>query len=462
MIYLILSAIDRYGRENGKTIAGPSEMFVREVVGDEPFTVTNDLSFWPPPGSKVVICGAPAMRSWYQTDSDLNTQRGYIRHARACECVATYLPIDCIDIVSHEHEGFGETDDEDEQETGNSKDSAPTSRQNYRFWFGADVKKLIKDERRTTVDNSSPVRIGDRNSLMALAGDWLFLDIETHPPTNTLQCFSFCGIEGPVWTVPVYDHRGQARCHLTEVICALVRAFQRLTVVGHNVSFDLGFLAHYHGIPWGRRIEDTMIQHHRTFPESEKSLGHVISYWINAPYHKDSAGSFTPYNEHQYQKLLRYNALDVATTRAVWLAQRAYSDSRCGLRASYSSANRSTEPYLRAGLTGFEFGEVARRKAQSALESQTKQLGRALNILVGHEILPTSSQQLGKYLYEEMHYPVKHRTESNAPSTAADALYDLLLLYPKNTALRVILGLRDLNKQLDMLGFKSYYRIDKR
>ena len=466
MTYFILSSLDRYARENGKKICGPPEAFIRETLGDEDFYATNDFNFTPPHGSNVVLCGPAALRAWTGKE-DLNAQRGFVHAHRMCHTVATWLPVDCVDVKNYEPETFDEEDEEDA--AGDNKDSAPTSRQNYRFWFRSDVRKLVRTERRTTVyaGNSSLSRTSATDSQETIRAlekiqSYIVVDIETHPPTNTLQCFSFAAEDGPVYTVPIYDYRGRQRCDVTYVMALLVEAMQRCVTVGHNISFDLGFMAHYHAVPWGPRLEDTMVQHHRVYPESEKSLAHVISYWINAPYHKDSAGTFTPYNEQQYQKLLAYNAADVATTRAVWLAQRDYIALHPELAASVRAANASIEPYLRAGFTGFEFDELARTVERRRVELTAGQVGAILNILVGHDILPTSPLQLSEYLYKELRYPVTDTTDKGAPSTAADTLYKLLLRNPNNAALKAILKLRDLNKQSDMLQFKPLYRTEKR
>ncbi len=462
MTYLILSARDRYSRADAehKPLAGPSDLFVKEILGDEPFIATDDLRFYPPPGSKVILAGSAAAKAWYGEDVDLNTARGFVRNARMCWTVATYLPIDCIDQTNHEP--LLEDEDEDADNDSNSKDGAPTSRQNFRFWFSADCNKLVYDERRTTAVPCLSGSGGTIQQALQKINGCLVLDIETHPDSNTLQCFSFAGLEGPVWTVPVYDQRGNTRFPIVPILRELVKAMQRCVVIGHNITFDLTFLAHFHGVPWGPRWEDTMIQHHRVFPESEKSLGHVISYWINEPYHKDSAGTFHPRNEHQYQTLLRYNAKDVATTRAVYLAQREYASTRPGLLQSFKDGNASLEPYARAGLTGFLFKENLRSTKQDELSAMIHQFTRILHRLVGYPILPTSPTQLADYFFTKLKHRTTVTTPTGAPSTCAKALYDLRLKYPKNVAVLVLLALRDLNKQQDMLGFKSYYREEKR
>lgn len=459
-VYIILSALDRYARENHKFLAGPSSEFVRSSIPEDIEIVpVADVNFYPPPKSHVILCGSSALKSWTGKD-DLNAHRGYVGWHRLCHTVATWMPIDCVDVLSYEAEGFGGDEEDDQDASSNNKDSAPTSRQNYRFWFQSDVDKLLNNSRRRDLKSVTYIDSLDPRHLDAIEGP-LFFDIETHPATDTLQCFSFAGLSTPIYTVPIYDHASRPRVNVLSYIRALVRALRRCVVVGHNVSFDLTFLAHYHNIPWGPRIEDTMIMGHRALPEAEKSLHHAISYWINSPYHKGD-GIFNPYNEHQFQQLLRYNAADVATVRAIWLEQHARAASNSALAESFRTANASIEPYMRAGFVGFEFDERERIRARADLSRRAKQLGRILSVLVGHDILPSSPQQLSRYLYDELKYPVIERTPTGAPSTGADVLYKLLLKYPQNLALKTILALRDLNKQTDMLQFEPLYRMEKR
>lgn len=465
---VVLSSRDRFSRhDSSMAIAGPARDFLAEAI-QEDFEVTTDLNFYPKEfGRNVILCGAVAAKAWlgkpsgysgipaWKDTGDLLKNRGYVQIARGCNVVATFSPIDCAEVFSGEEE----FDDEIELDKSNSKDAAPTARGNYRFWAMADIRKLLKKERRTTYNKNDIVSLPDAAKVIDQL-DWLFLDIETHPPTNTVQCLSFCGLNSAVFTVPIYDHNGKLVVS-HKFLAAFTRALRRCIIVGHNISFDLSFLAHYHGIPWGPRIEDTMIQHHRVYPESEKSLAHVISYWINNSFHKDQSGTFTPRNYEQYSRLLHYNALDVLSTRAVWLAQNCDRNTT-GIGPSFDSANRSVEVYLRAGLTGFEFREHFRQNRIKELEGKIKGLTRVFHVLAGSKVLPTSPQQVGNYFFRDLGLISTHKTDTGDPSTGADAMYSLLLKYPQCVSIRVLLALRDLNKQKDQLMFRAYYKEDER
>ncbi len=62
---------------------------------------------------------------------------------------------------------------------------------------------------------------------------------------------------------------------------ALAVALRDNTVVIHNALFDLFVLAYRYGIPAPPNVYDTMLAHHRLFPEVEKSLGHCISLYTD-------------------------------------------------------------------------------------------------------------------------------------------------------------------------------------
>src|SRR5574343_1111217 len=106
-VYLVLSALDRYARENHKFLAGPTDTFVRSVIpADIEILPVGDLNFFPPAKSHVILCGASALKAWTGKE-DLNAQRGYVGWHRLCHTVATWMPIDCVDWFTHEVEGVG-------------------------------------------------------------------------------------------------------------------------------------------------------------------------------------------------------------------------------------------------------------------------------------------------------------------------------------------------------------------
>lgn len=461
---------NRYDTANGKLLSGPPGDWLqynlrKNNIDPGACTFTTDPDF-----NKYAVATRIALGDYMQrqltpaTHLTLNEDRGYIHTTPSGPLISTFAAVDCCEVMSHEPEAFDNDDDDGEESAATNKDSAPTRRSNYRFWFGADFEKLLsRPPRASATYTFNVVRHASLstlcNVLNGLTNELLLIDIETHPPTNTVQCLSFmAGLRPPVYSVPIYGTRGQSFFHVPTFFAALVRAFQRNTVVGHNISFDTGFLFHYHGVPYGPRMIDTMLNHHRAFPEAEKSLAHTMSYWINAPYHKDSAGTFTPYNTAQYDTLLDYNARDVLALGPVLRSQMKRGLTDEGYRLSCKQVSDCIEPYLTATFTGFSVNNEKHRQAMKKAEDASDDLERVIRILVGHpEFNPASSQQVGKWLYEGLGYAPPELTDTGAGKTDMKCLYQLLLKYPANVALKLLISYKELSKQVSMLGYTPYY-----
>jgi len=461
---------NRYDITNGYLMAGPPGDFLRETIRDcgiDPAEClyTTDLQLNPAiHGYKVLYelylgQTAHACRAVNRFHS-LNDVRGEVYLTNGVQSVSSYEPIDCTDIVDHESRMFDDEEDDDADSGSNNKDSSPTARRNYRFWLRSDIRKLLLKERRRSYHYN--VQTPSSNSLIpwlnSLNDTVIFFDIETHPPTDTVQCFAIGEYVGPVYSVPCYDYNGLARHHLPRLFAALAKAFTRNIVVGHNISFDLAFLFHFHGVPFGHRLYDTMLAHHRCFPEAEKSLGHAVSYWINSTNHKGDAGTFTPHNSSQFNTLLEYNARDVLVLREIYIAQHQHFAKDKGLEKSVTQANAVQYDYLVAGLRGIVVDNNTRRDKVKALTAELTQLTRVFRILVGDDTInPSSGQQLGRWLYEGLGYPVLDKTDTGAGKTDIKTLYKLLQKFPQNVALKVLLIYKAQDKVLSMLGFEDYY-----
>lgn len=460
MIVIILSTLDRYARENNKLLCGPTENFVKELVGDERYAtahvrLTSNHSPIPADTTHVLLLGELAMQQWMGR-SGLNAWRGYVSlqsitgAARPVYTVATYAAIDCVDVKDYE----GDDDDEGDEDAGNNKDTAPTARSNYRFWALSDAAKLFTNPSTLRTQNGLLFPTArEFDALLTTQGSTVYFDIETHPETNTLQCFSYAIDDGPVLTVGVYDYRGNLIAP-PDILARLAILFTRNTIVIHNAAFDLPFLAVNYRVPFGVNIHDTMVMHHRCYPEAEKSLAHVITLYTNAPYHKGDAGTFHPRNRAQYDQLLTYNARDVDTLRAVYKGILTHAAHDSALLNSINKANNSMYPYLVAGLLGFNLDLQKRRTLIADLTNRIKYYTTILNHLVGEELNPASPKQCGDYFYTELGYKVVKRTKTGQPSVAGDAMYLILLDQPANPVPRVILAMRDAEKQLSQLTFK--------
>lgn len=470
-ILLLIGRPSRIDVANNRFMAGDAEPFVRESLSFlpdykleacDPATFHKTiLSFVP---THIIATGEQSL-SFFNTSAALNEFRGFVFPYLDRPTVCTFQAQDACDRRNFDADAFDLDDDDEDDAGGTGKDHAPTSWKNYRFWFQRDVRKLFAppaplppfDQRII----SAPECVAILNSL---AGTTIYFDIETHPATDTVQCFSFNTPSSPTYTYLCYDYNGRANGNVAAVFAAWARAQRRNTIVIHNAGFDLAFLAHYHGVPFGRDIEDTMLMWHRAFPEAEKSLGHVISALLNEPFHKGTA-TFNPHNYAQQHGLLHYNGKDVHTLRAVHreLHGLAAGGARSGLAESYSQVNASIYPYLLAQFRGFELNTVRREEHKRNLSARVAQLTRVFRVLTGlPDINPNSTDQIAEWLIDGLGYKPVSTTDSGAPSMDAKAIYQYLLTYPNNVALKVLLAIKKQAKQLQMLGFEIYTNLDKR
>lgn len=412
-------------------------------------------------GTKFVILFGEQALTAFTRKHELNNHRGHVTAlGNGVLCVATWNPLDCHDTFQVE----ADEDADEEDDLSSGKDAGPTARANYPFWFKRDVTKLLTGRwtqfppKQLSVMNMATIR--DWEKLSSTSDSLIYFDIETHPLTNTLQCFSCAIDDGPVVTELVYDHRGH-RYTTVNHLAILAKAFQRNTVVIHNAMFDLPFMCLEHHMPFGRRIHDTMAMHHRAWPEAEKSLHHAISHLTNSPFHKDGASTFNPRNWAQVQSLLLYNAKDVETLRAIYKALVHHATTIPGLQASYDAVNDSLYPYILAGLLGFDVSCARQQAHQRKLLNKVVQYKRILKILVGYELNPSSPKQCMNYFHTEQMFAVVKTTKKTSPtsdsgpSLAGDALYMLKVKHPNCVTIDVILAIRDCEKQIAQLQFKA-------
>lgn len=434
--------------------AGSGKEFIDELAAKYDFTYTSFfVSDDPiiPAGSKVLLCGERAWRYLNCSAKDV----GYRKAVGRYDVICTYPPQDAADAYNVEALFDGLDDvDEDDTADGDAKDAASTNRANYRFWLESHLAKLLAPPVCVQPFSFSAAAL---RTLGYPTGEYLYLDIETHPASDTIQCLSCAIDDGPVVGTTIYGYDGRLQSGAIDDMVWLTRAFQRYTVVIHNAFFDLPFLAVFHGIPWGTRIHDTMLMWHRLYAEVDKSLAHLIQHCTNRPYHKDSAGTFSPHNFHQQRQLLEYNARDVFTLREIhrWLL--AHHTPAMG------AVNDSIPDYLFAQLRGFNLDLPRKMAHAKRLEQEDAQLRRIFAMLVGRaDINPNSGKQIAEWLHDGLGYKVTSTTSAGAPATDATTLYKHLITNPKNAALKVLLRIKDNAKRLSMLGFEPYAQAGKR
>lgn len=474
-LHVVSDLINRYDKACAKLHAGPPGDFLfaelrKNGYDPEATSFSTDTFIRPRPGTRKLLllgrdCAARFLRP--NTQPNINTLRGYMHDFAGIEVMATYMPVDCCDIV--DHEGYYEDDDDDDN-SSNFKDDAPTKRSSFRPWFRADLEKLLSGVRRDkpTGDVMGPLFTPQHNlDILEMMRRWqgqeVFFDIETHPATNTLQCFSVATKNSPVFSVPVYDHNGRAHYSPAKIGAALARMFSRNRVIIHNASFDLGFLAHFHGVPYGDDVYCTMVAHHRMFLEVEKSLAHCIAYWINAPYHKDEAGTFHPYSFNQFKNLCLYNTKDVLTLRAIYYAQQKYLEANPSYRGSVNQGNAIVPIYLTATMTGFEVDVNKNATKRKTLKDELYDITRVLRVLTNNaQFNPASENHICEWLHDGLKYPIDRKTKGGSPSTDAATIYKHIIDHPRNIGLKVLMYFKEKAKIESTLAYKPYFVTETR
>lgn len=390
-----------------------------------------------------IVLGFDAFKACFPTRS-LDKDRGSYLPS-PIPTTATFHPQDADDFKG---------DDSDDDDS-NEKDKSSTRPGNYRFWIRSDLRKLLLYP--YTPPKPEVIRLAPNLhkaiEYLRSCKQFLYLDIECRRGDQSLNCIGFACDDGPVYVIPIYDFKhklfySNAALFLRQLCLTMVSA----TVVIHNSLFDLWVLCHNYRLPVGRKIYDTMLAHHRCFPEVEKSLGHVISYWTWLPFHKDENVEH-PRNDSQQFQLWNYNAKDVSSMRAVHKAQLEYIAGNPGLTASVNQANDSIYPYLLTMLNGIAYDNLKLIREKLSHMRYLSQVSRIARILSGDgSFNPNSTDQAIKYFHTKLGYAVQGRTDTGRPALGQTELLKLRLHYP-NPLIDVIIRYRLTQKELSMLEF---------
>ena len=322
-----------------------------------------------------------------------------------------------------------------------------TRPENYRFWILRDLWKLIElpYKREKPIVHIYP-RLQEAIDMVRSA-KCLYLDIETDR-AQELNCIGLSdGTE--VFVVPVYNFKNElVYTDMAKLFVALARF--KGQVVCHNALFDLFILAWRYKIPFStRNIYDTMVAHHRIFPEVEKSLGHAIRAWTWLHYHKDE-GVYEPRNQDEEYRLYEYNAKDV------FGMARVHEQIMKNSTPSVEQGVTSVYPYLITMLRGMNVDEALLLSKRCKLLRRAEVLTKICRILSGiPKFNPCSSHQCADFFHNKLRYPVVRRTETGRPALGQKELYQLALKHD-NPLIPVIIATREVSKAHSMLQIAPY------
>lgn len=453
--------------------------------------LAEDKSPFLPETKCVLLCGEFAMHYWlpWTSNNTLNELRGSVFKLPGTNihAIPTYFPQDAADLKAYEQEGnvnskeytggedYSENESEDE---GAAKRHSKTKRGNYAFWMREDVRKakviittgIPKKEYEPTYITAadSPTVV---DALLSTKSSYLYFDMETDWEEQNMQCFSFSFNGRTIFNVPILDYTYQLSFHgWASIIRALALAISRNTIVSHNgACFDFFVLGHKYRIPVNK-CYDTMVAHHRCWPDVEKSLGHSVSHltWENFHKDEDSQGYRT---REQMMDRLRYCGKDVYTMFLVHKAIEKFAKTIPGLQDSIDSAMDSIPAYLCTTFQGIRVDEEFRKKLLADNDAKMTQLLRIFDILIGPvglaelesvvknskaRSLASSPKKCVEYFHNMLGYPIVHRTDAGEPSLGKVPMYKLALKY-ENPVIDTILMWRSLQKESGTLGFNNWH-----
>lgn len=418
-------------------------------------------------GTRVVLlCGSATLGTVGRRPEQLNALRGSpVVIENQPVYLPTYHPQDACDRQAYEqrlnpeYNDGEDADDTDDESVG--KDHGATSRANYAFWFYSDIRKAVAISKSGLRRNNCNyvVCTNPEDAIDALevipCGTPFYLDIETDLETAQVTCLAFSIDARTVYSVPIYDWKGQlvgTQMLQALMLRALASAMHRASVtVCHNALFDLFILLWKYRIPPPRCIYDTMLAHHRMYTGREKSLGHCTAFYTQQPYHKDE-GIFHPTNYTQWQQLLLYNCKDVETMALIHSEQASHAR-HLGAEQSIADGNRLIRPLLLKTYRGLLLNETEWCATIDELGAKTEWFEeKVLPRLAGKNLNPRSPDQVARWLYEDHTFP---RPLGNDSLTGKRALYKLLNKYDL-PLLRVILACRRWSKEAGQLRFRLW------
>lgn len=438
------------------------------------------------------------------TDRTLHEQRGSPYYlANGLVGISSYLPQDCFDLQDYESRlnpllngdssdgSIGDNDIESSEEADVNQASEKsrhgrTARANWKFWLQRDTRKAVRialEGGKLRLPSEPeyiiyPAAEDIINELLKYENEDLFLDIETDSELN-ITCFGFTfGKNNPVFVVPAITYNYTLAYDWTgRIFHALCKAMVKNRTVAHNGSgFDFLVFPFKYRLPFGRSLGDTLIMHHRCFPEVEKSLGHGISNFTDLPYHKDE-GVFEPQSEAQQRALWQYNGKDVFGMRELYYNILAYADSKPGLRNSINQANSSIYPYVMAMLQGMRYRtDIVRdtlayndRMMMHYLRMVEACIGKQLVVEIrgkGKSSLPPSSTQCVKYFhglcgYKVMGYGKPSIKDGKRKPSLNEKNFHKLAIWLKeqdiyHPLIDIVLSYRQTAKESSMLKFNSW------
>ena len=318
------------------------------------------------------------------------------------------------------------------------------------------------EEKRTALIRTIVPRVQRQEYLGALSGPTAF-DIETtgldpFQKDSKIWTVGFSSKAGKAEVIPLWHPEGY-NADPKETLAQIAEVFKKedLTIIGHNLKFDLRFvkvLCKRYDIPFrvDCQIFDTMIAFHlldENYPN--KSLKHLAMRYTDMGDYAKAIKELGK-DKEKYKDMLFPLKL---------MAKYNGDDADCTLRLYQEFQERlvaeGLDKYMRFNmkilLTLLEMecnGVKVDREVVFKLEKKYQEELHALETRIKSElgdVLLTSPKQLSQALYVEKKYPIVVRTEKGAPSTSTEAL-DALAKFHKCKVAKDLLRFRSVHKLL--------------
>jgi len=448
--------------------------------------LADDESPWLDGTKCILLLGEYSLHKYIpeSREKTLNELRGSLFYIDGIPAIASYFAQDAADIRAYERENnvlskdFIENeeyyDDDDDEAAEDLKSYGATKRANYAFWLRADVNKvktILKsgipaaeaEPQYKTYPNSDEVI----NALQSTKDSFLYFDMETDIEEANLQCFSFSFDGKVVYNVPVLNNDYlPAYSSLPFIMRALAISIKHNVIVAHNgANFDFFVLGAKYRIPV-YRCYDTMIAHHRCWPDVEKSLGHAVSHLTWQKFHKDE-NSQNYLTHEQMMARMKYCGKDVFTMYLIHKALDKYAKTIPGLTDSIACANAAIVPYLITTLQGIKYHQDRVDDIVRENDRLMEQYLRMIGILIGESgmidvrravkgkarAFANSNPQCIKYFHDLLGYATEGRTPTGNPSLGKKAMFKLALKHDDNPVIPLVLAYRILAKESGALKF---------
>lgn len=397
-------------------------------------------------------------------------------------CIPSYLPQDAADSKNYEKEHNKEatdfsTDSRDEDDSdSNVKGMSGTKRGNFAFWLYADTNKAKRILSKGIPTRTTPLYVNNPDSktlvdtLRGTKNSFFYFDIETDYENQNLLCFSFSFDGRTIYNVPILDYNYKwFYFDLHKVMQALAICIRDNITVAHNGhAFDFFVLAEKYGICIGESY-DTMMAHHRCFPDVEKSLGHCISYWTWEPFHKDT-DSESYRSLYDMNSKLAYCGRDVYGMFLVHKAIESFSVTIPGLVESIASAMKGIKPYLTSTMQGIRYNPEKIKSIISENDRLMEQYERVCKILIGEvgmsEVQTAvkgkagyfcgSTKQQVKYFHDILGYPVLFKSEITGEASLGKKTLFKLQAKHDNPVIGLVNMYRTTQKESGALSFNPW------